>query len=147
MINNGKRCCHKAQKLADFELFRLQFLTIFYPESVAIIYTLFDIFKCEVRDFKKDGGSCLTGESEIFIHCSTKNRLEPGVWSKWYGDSQWCDPKKDFFKQKFRYCRDSSNKPALCPGSWLMVCLLKHRIYLLINILILTLKIQFQLYK
>ena len=78
---------------------------------------------CRIRNYRVDGGSCLKGHSDMFIHCQASSMPEVGSWSPWR-EMPVCSP-VDYFRQRFRTCE--SNDPAsivgYCQGPWLEVSL------------------------
>ena len=94
-----------------------------------------------------EGGTCLRGESNLFIHCIPLNTSRESInysekystWSEWT-TQKYCDTRTDYFKTKWRNCIKSgagkdyearfnfdeeiknqiTYKP-FCRGSWLNV--------------------------
>ena len=63
------------------------------------------------------GGTCLQGESDIFIHCNA-NRRVTGTWSEWSSGSYCFET--DYHKQRFRDCTNGDRKNEYCGnGTWL----------------------------
>ena len=41
--------------------------------------------ECSLRNYEKEGGSCLRGLSDVFIHCSLGNTTPKfGTWTEWH---------------------------------------------------------------
>ena len=81
--------------------------------------------QCRLRNFYTDGGTCVRGQSDIFIHCPTLESNNLGSWSSWneiksLGES--CSP-TDFFSQRYRTCKTdlAGRQTPYCPGPWLQV--------------------------
>jgi len=72
---------------------------------------------CQFRDPGFDGGSCLKGVSDIFVHCDTPKKIKAGEWSDWKKSDLPCDPFQDYFTQEFRNCENGVN--GYCIGPWL----------------------------
>ena len=71
---------------------------------------------CRIRNYRVDGGSCMKGESDIFIHCEAPQSPIRSTWSSWneIGDCRMTD----YFQQKVRECTGTNT---FCPGPWLEV--------------------------
>ena len=50
--------------------------------STVLKYHL-QIFKCVLSPLAVDGGTCLSGHSDIFIHCSTNSSVRLGNFEEW----------------------------------------------------------------
>lgn len=85
-----------------------------------------EINKCRIRNLRSEGGSCLRGVTDVFIHCELPSTLTLGTWTEWDGADSYCDPKKDYFKQRHRKCGDADGDQSIaywCPGPWLELVL------------------------
>ena len=76
---------------------------------------------CQFRDPGFDGGSCLKGFSDIFVHCDPPKKTKAGEWSDWQKSDLPCDPFQDYFTQEFRNCENGVN--GYCIGPWLKASL------------------------
>lgn len=82
--------------------------------------------QCRLRNFYTDGGTCVRGQSDIYIHCPAPESNSVGSWSSWYeikslGDR--CSP-SDFFSQRYRTCKtvqEAGRQHPYCPGPWLQL--------------------------
>jgi len=82
---------------------------------------------CKLRNYRTDGGACLKGHSDIYIHCDPPNRAIYGIWSSWTELEE--KSETDYFRQKTRECRrpaengvipDSQTQiPLICAGPWM----------------------------
>lgn len=66
-----------------------------------------DLQTCMLRNFGSQGGTCLEGESTLYIYCSAPSSTTKGQWSKWTTDN-YCDPNEDYFKTRYRTCEKVS---------------------------------------
>lgn len=65
--------------------------------------------------------------TDVFIHCELPSTLTLGTWTEWDGADSYCDPKKDYFKQRHRKCGDADGDQSIaywCPGPWLEVLII-----------------------
>ena len=72
------------------------------------------IENCDFRNYRIDGGTCLKGVSDVFVHCEAPLTPVVGSWSSW-NSIGYCQ-NRDYFQQKFRLC---GGKNAFCSGPWL----------------------------
>ena len=84
-----------------------------------------ELANCEMRDYKTQGGSCLKGKSDVYIHCTPPKKTYHGTWSEW-SEVEECD-RIDFFAQRYRKCQSKHAELVFCPGSWLQV---RHKLEL-----------------
>ena len=74
-----------------------------------------------LRNYQIEGGTCLQGHSDVFVHCPADKKNE-GIWSEW---SEWNFPSHGaMFKQRKRTCKKTgrSAAPSFCEGTgWLEV--------------------------
>ena len=82
-------------------------------------------YKCEekskkcnwkFRNVATSGGTCVRGNSDVYVDCHPPTAVTTGMWSKWSKPDRCA--KYDFFTQRFRKCRP---KRTICPGAWLEV--------------------------
>merc|ERR1712048_579749 len=92
-----------------------------------------------LRDYEKEGGTCLRGKSDIYVHCGMKKQNQkkklpeigqnlPGEWTEWdtpipcFGNQP--------FTQTLRTCKstDKSGERAFCRGRWLKPNKCKNKI-------------------
>ena len=67
-----------------------------------------------------EGGTCLYGHSDIFIHCNESDRpADEGMWTQWE-EIGYCAA-TDFYKQKIRNCYLNDTSNPFCSGRWLEV--------------------------
>ena len=97
----------------------IELLTIF------VVLFCYSDFQCKMRHYKIDGGTCLRGASDIYIHCSSGSR-QIGYWGNWTEETY--VPSTSYFRQQFRNCfkneTSSGDGPAFCKGSWLEVTII-----------------------
>ncbi|CBY32043.1 unnamed protein product [Oikopleura dioica] len=74
--------------------------------------------ECAINDFRKHGGACIFGSSEIYVSCEfSESGAVFGEWSEWSKPS-FCDDESGFI-QRTRDCKTKSSSPASCEGAWL----------------------------
>ena len=71
---------------------------------------------CELKHYSIDGGTCIKGRSDVFIHCTdeTPPTHMKGEWAEWESEP-FCSPVQ-FSIQKFRKCNRGR-----CTGRWMQV--------------------------
>merc|ERR1711962_790020 len=93
-----------------------------------------------LRDYEREGGTCLRGKSDIYVHCGMKKENQKktlteigqnlaGQWTEWdtpipcYGNNP--------FSQSFRTCQSEDNKSnsrAFCKGRWMKLMKCKNKV-------------------
>ena len=85
--------------------------------------------KCNVFDYARDGGTCVEGESDVFVHCQKRSSTSFGEWSEWISADEGVCKRSDYFRQEYRVCRrrapPDGGKPGndddapFCAGPWI----------------------------
>ena len=49
------------------------------------------VVQCNLRHYETEGGTCLTGLSDIYVHCATVAEPTVGAWSEWAEETYCAD--------------------------------------------------------
>jgi len=83
--------------------------------SGAVCHGAKSIDECSKRDFSIDGGTCIEGVSDIFLHCKGNYPQSEGQWTDF---EELTSISTEYFVQHRRVCTGKDINP-FCSGPWL----------------------------